>query len=203
MASKKKASTKAAVLAAGPHPRPALQRSRDTVLTRSKEAPRRKDLTAALSFETKDLILQKIVPLVGATMANLMFLAPLSAVNEVASSGSIGELNPIPMVAIVGNTMAWLGYSMTNGDPFVVLANGPGLLLGLHYVLSLLPAAGSAELALKLVIITEDEARIAAPPCAAGSCGCSPSPAPRWRAHGRPRHRARSGRGRSRAPCRR
>ena len=46
------------------------------------------------------------------------------------------ELNPIPFPVVVANCVAWVGYAIVNKDPYVFLANDPGLLLGLFYTLS-------------------------------------------------------------------
>lgn len=90
----------------------------------------------AVAPAASSFLLSKVVPTAGACMANLMFLSPLKAVLELRQTGVLGELNPVPWCAIVGNNMAWLGYSFAAKDPFVFAANLPGLLLGLFYVLS-------------------------------------------------------------------
>ncbi len=46
------------------------------------------------------------------------------------------DLNPIPFPVVVANCVAWVGYSIVNKDPYVFMANDPGLLLGLFYTLS-------------------------------------------------------------------
>ena len=46
------------------------------------------------------------------------------------------DLNPIPFPVVVANCMAWVAYGIVNRDPYVFLANDPGLLLGLFYTLS-------------------------------------------------------------------
>ena len=46
------------------------------------------------------------------------------------------DLNPIPFPIVVANCVAWVGYSIVTKDPYVFLANDPGVLLGLFYTLS-------------------------------------------------------------------
>lgn len=46
------------------------------------------------------------------------------------------ELNPIPFPVVVANCMAWVAYAIVSKDPYVFLANDPGLLLGLFYTFS-------------------------------------------------------------------
>ncbi|DBA83844.1 TPA: hypothetical protein ACH3X1_006359 [Trebouxia sp. C0004] len=65
-----------------------------------------------------------------------MFLSPLKAVLDMRRTGRIGDLNPIPFPVVVANCVAWVGYSIVNKDPYVFMANDPGLLLGLFYTLS-------------------------------------------------------------------
>ena len=49
---------------------------------------------------------------------------------------SLQDLNPIPFPVVVANCMAWVAYAIVSKDPYVFLANDPGLLLGLFYTLS-------------------------------------------------------------------
>ena len=44
--------------------------------------------------------------------------------------------NPLPFVFIVFNCCAWTTYAVVTRDPFVFLANDPGVLLGLYYLFS-------------------------------------------------------------------
>lgn len=46
------------------------------------------------------------------------------------------ELNAIPFPVVVANCVAWVGYGIVTKDPYVFLANDPGLLLGLFYTFS-------------------------------------------------------------------
>lgn len=46
------------------------------------------------------------------------------------------DLNPIPFPVVVANCVAWVAYAIVCKDPYVFLANDPGLLLGLFYTLS-------------------------------------------------------------------
>ena len=46
------------------------------------------------------------------------------------------DLNPIPFPIVIANCVAWVAYAVVNKDPYVFLANDPGILLGLFYTLS-------------------------------------------------------------------
>lgn len=77
-----------------------------------------------------------VVPSIGVVVGTLMFLSPLKAVLDMRRSGRIGDLNPVPFPIVVANCVAWVGYSIVTKDPYVFLANDPGVLLGLFYTLS-------------------------------------------------------------------
>ena len=82
------------------------------------------------------VLLTKAAPAAGVALANIMFLSPVKAVVDARKCGRLNDLNAVPFVAIVGNTVAWLGYSFATRDAFVFLANWPGLLLGLYYTMT-------------------------------------------------------------------
>ena len=46
------------------------------------------------------------------------------------------DLNAIPFPVVVANCVAWVGYSIVTKDPYVFLANDPGLIFGLFYTFS-------------------------------------------------------------------
>ena len=50
--------------------------------------------------------------------------------------GALQACNPLPFVFIVFNCCAWTTYAVVTRDPFVFLANDPGVLLGLYYLFS-------------------------------------------------------------------
>jgi len=81
-------------------------------------------------------LMTTIVPSIGVVVGTLMFLSPLKAVLDMRRSGRLGELNPIPFPVVVANCVAWVGYSIVTKDPYVFLANDPGLILGLFYTFS-------------------------------------------------------------------
>ena len=55
---------------------------------------------------------------------------------QVTMIRAMQDLNPIPFPIVVANCVAWVGYSIVTKDPYVFLANDPGVLLGLFYTLS-------------------------------------------------------------------
>lgn len=57
--------------------------------------------------------------------------APIIDLRQALQVGSLGELNPVPWVFMTGNCLGWCAYAYYTGDPFVLAANLPGLLLSL------------------------------------------------------------------------
>eukprot|EP01025_Chloroclados_australasicus_P037509 TRINITY_DN3829_c1_g1_i1.p2 TRINITY_DN3829_c1_g1~~TRINITY_DN3829_c1_g1_i1.p2 ORF type:complete len:269 (+),score=11.79 TRINITY_DN3829_c1_g1_i1:65-808(+) len=74
-----------------------------------------------------------IAPTLAATLANVMFSSPLSAVLQVRHSHQLREINPLPYPVITANCVGWLIYSAVTQDPFVFAGNIPGSLLGVFY----------------------------------------------------------------------
>ncbi|KAL3130843.1 hypothetical protein ABBQ38_000175 [Trebouxia sp. C0009 RCD-2024] len=85
---------------------------------------------------TQDVLMTQVVPSMGVFIGTLMFLSPLKAVLDMRKHGRLGELNPIPFPVVIANCMAWVAYALVSKDPYVFLANDPGLLLGLFYTFS-------------------------------------------------------------------
>ena len=52
------------------------------------------------------------------------------------TSVCLQDLNPVPFPIVIANCVAWVAYAVVNKDPYVFLANDPGILLGLFYTLS-------------------------------------------------------------------
>lgn len=46
-------------------------------------------------------------------------------------------LNPVPFAAMVAVTAGWVAYASVKQNYFVLLANGPGLIIGVFLVMSL------------------------------------------------------------------
>jgi len=78
-----------------------------------------------------------MLPLCGVVFANAKCLSPLNAVLRARSEATLGNLNPLPLVAVTGNNAGWATYSMTaSHDPYVLAGTMPGLFLGLFYIAS-------------------------------------------------------------------
>ncbi|KXZ51988.1 hypothetical protein GPECTOR_10g1010 [Gonium pectorale] len=64
------------------------------------------------------------------------FVSPLKTVLQIRATKHLGDLNPLPLVAIIANCTGWLLYGCINADVYVILANEPGLLLGVFMAIS-------------------------------------------------------------------
>ena len=60
-----------------------------------------------------------------------MFAAPVPALRNALSIGSLGDLNPLPWAFMTGNTCGWVAYSFLTKDVFVLIGNAPSFLLSL------------------------------------------------------------------------
>ena len=86
-----------------------------------------------------------VAPALGATIANVMFASGFREVLDKRKAGKLGNFNPIPMPLIFGNCLGWLTYSFIKKDPFVAVANVPGLLLGVWYTMTCVRIAEPAQ----------------------------------------------------------
>jgi len=60
-----------------------------------------------------------------------MFSAPVEALNAQIAKGRLGNLNPTPWAFMTGNCLGWVAYSFLRSDPYVLVGNGPGLILSI------------------------------------------------------------------------
>lgn len=84
------------------------------------------------------IIVSYVCPLLGALLANFMWVSPFTAICRSRRQHSLGTLNPFPFGITVFNCIAWVGYSILTEDYWLFFANFPGLVLGLFYSISAL-----------------------------------------------------------------
>ena len=63
-------------------------------------------LASPPTMTATSVLLTKAAPAAGVALANLMFLSPVKAVVDARKCGRLNDLNAVPFVAIVGNTVA-------------------------------------------------------------------------------------------------
>lgn len=91
---------------------------------------------AAQPMDARTLIMEHIAPGLGGLVALAMFMSPLRAVLAVRANKLLGDLNPLPLVAIIANCASWILYGCIKADVYVILANEPGLMLGIFMAVS-------------------------------------------------------------------
>ncbi|KAG7345869.1 sugar efflux transporter [Nitzschia inconspicua] len=89
-----------------------------------------------MAIDTRTLILEYICPGIGVVLATLMFLAPYKDVQKAIKAGSLGELNALPWVFMLGNCTGWILYSFLRQDYFLFAGNITGLIVSVWYNLS-------------------------------------------------------------------
>lgn len=82
---------------------------------------------------------ETVAPKLGVLTALLLFLSPAAAVNETFHSNMLCDLNPLPITLMAITTTAWLAYGLYLKDFYVSVANLPGVLLSIAYMVAMLP----------------------------------------------------------------
>lgn len=67
--------------------------------------------------------------------AIMMYGATLRTVTEARRAHSLKELSPLPFPVLLANSAGWVGYACVTRDPFVLVPNLVGVLLGVFYTL--------------------------------------------------------------------
>lgn len=93
------------------------------------------------------VLLGKVVPIAGTIISFFMYLAPSKAVMTARRRGALGDLNPLPLVLMLGNAAGWVAYSVATTPPdiYIFLCNALGTLLGLFYTVSAISLATAGD----------------------------------------------------------
>lgn len=76
-------------------------------------------------------LVNQFCPALGVIMANAVFAAPIKSLKSATVSASLGDLNPLPWTFMTGNCIGWVAYSFLIKNPYVLLANAPGVIVSL------------------------------------------------------------------------
>mmetsp|Transcript_4093 Transcript_4093/g.7515 ORF Transcript_4093/g.7515 Transcript_4093/m.7515 type:complete len:620 (-) Transcript_4093:177-2036(-) len=87
-------------------------------------------------MDASTIILEYVCPIIGIVLATQMFLAPFKDVQKAIKSGSLGELNPLPWVFMLGNCIGWVFYSYLTRNFFLFAGNITGLIVSIWFNLS-------------------------------------------------------------------
>ena len=98
-------------------------------LPRALRAPQ--TVLSALELE---LLSPEYIAALGFLTANTKALSPLTSVLSVRESRNLGDLNPVPLLAITFNNIGWGLYSLCVHDANILAATLPGVCLGGFYV---------------------------------------------------------------------
>lgn len=93
-------------------------------------------MAAPAAASAMTIFLEQIAPKLGTVIANVMFLTSVPPVLEARKNKALGDLNPIPFAVIVGNCAAWVAYGLLTSNPYILISNGPGVILGLFYTMT-------------------------------------------------------------------
>jgi len=84
-------------------------------------------------------MLTKIIPSFGTFLSNALYVAFLPGIRDAVAAGSLGSLNPIPVVMQLISTISWSNYGLAIKNPYIALSNVPAVVLSMWAVASVLP----------------------------------------------------------------
>lgn len=86
--------------------------------------------------DTKEIILEWAVPILGGIIASILYWSPLSAVRQADITSKIGDLNPIPFAMMIVYCTMWVIYGLALKSPhvyFVCITNLIGVITGFYF----------------------------------------------------------------------
>lgn len=93
-------------------------------------------------------------PALGLVLSQLLFFSPAGDVLAARRRGSLGTLNPWPFVFLVLNAAGMIVYGLDIGDPYICATNFPGAIIGLWYVMQVLPLVPDLADRARLELVT-------------------------------------------------
>ena len=82
-----------------------------------------------------DVFLNVVAPVIGLTLANVMFFSGVPAMLRCKREGSLGDMNPAPFPVVLANCVGWMGYSLLIHDYFLFFGNAPASMVGMYFTL--------------------------------------------------------------------
>ena len=82
-----------------------------------------------------DVFLNVVAPVIGLTLANVMFFSGVPAMLRCKREGSLGDMNPGPFPVVLANCIGWMGYSLLIHDYFLFFGNAPASMVGMYFTL--------------------------------------------------------------------
>ena len=82
-----------------------------------------------------DVFLSIVAPVIGVTLANVMFFSGVPAMLRCKREGMLGDMNPSPFPVVLANCVGWMGYSLLIHDYFLFVGNAPASMVGMYFTL--------------------------------------------------------------------
>jgi solute carrier family 50 protein (sugar transporter) len=82
-----------------------------------------------------EVFMTVVAPVVGMTLANVMFFSGVPAMLRCKRDGALGDMNPAPFPVVLANCVGWMGYAILAQDFFVFFGAAPGSIIGLFFTI--------------------------------------------------------------------
>ena len=82
-----------------------------------------------------EVVVTVVAPVIGLTLANVMFFSGVPAMLRCKREGSLGDMNPAPFPVVLANCVGWMGYAILAQDFFVFFGAAPGSIIGLFFTI--------------------------------------------------------------------
>ena len=102
-----------------------------------------------------EVVVTVVAPVIGLTLANVMFFSGVPAMLRCKREGSLGDMNPAPFPVVLANCIGWMGYAILVQDFFVFFGAAPGSIIGLFFTIvgyGLTPHGSDMRLYLEKVV---------------------------------------------------
>ena len=90
---------------------------------------------AATMPSVGDVFMNVVAPVIGLTLANVMFFSGVPAMLRCKAENSLGDMNPGPFPVVLANCVGWMGYSLLIHDYFLFFGNAPASMVGMYFTL--------------------------------------------------------------------
>ena len=103
-----------------------------------------------------DVFMKVVAPVIGLTLANVMFFSGVPAMLKCKKESSLGDMNPGPFPLILANCVGWMSYSLLIHDYFLFFGNAPASMVGMYFTLvgyGLSPVGSKTRHQLELLVM--------------------------------------------------
>jgi solute carrier family 50 protein (sugar transporter) len=103
-----------------------------------------------------DVFMNVIAPVLGLTLANVMFFSGVPEMLRCKKAGSLGDMTPGPFPVVLATCVGWMGYAILVQDYFVFFGAAPGSVIGMYFTLvgyGLTPVGSATRESLEKVVL--------------------------------------------------